>query len=166
MVSFLPIAEQWFLLFLFVIEIAAKIAVNRGHQLSTVQNPDLVDDISQDQRGTSLAVAGVVFAGIALLFTNDPGGYVSQVELFVTAFGFLLIAVFAHELTLTYNVVLTVQEMAFEYGLLFLLYALIRLVNGFVPSAFPVAAGVFVLVFLARFASVWGELRAHRNTTV
>ena len=164
MASLLAIAEQWFLLILFVIELAVKLSVNREHQLSNVEKPNVYDDISQDQRGTSLAVAGVVFAGLALLLTNDPNRYVPQVELFITAFGFLLVAVFAHELTLTYSVFLTIQEMSLEYGLLFLLYGMIRLVQGFVPTAYGIAIAVFILVTLLRFASVYGEIRAHRNT--
>lgn len=161
MADYIAIIWQWFLLAAFVLELVVKVGVNREHQLSIVEEHDIYDEISQNQRGTALSVAGLVVAGIALLLTNNPGQYVAQIEIFVVAFGLLLTAAFAHELTLTYRFVLTFQEMALEYGLLFLLYAFTRLVTSFVPSASTVAYAVFILVLAFRVLSVKGEIEAH-----
>lgn len=154
---------QWFLIVLFVLEAIAKIYLNRNHQFGIVEDHDLYDQISQDQRGTALATASLVFAGLAIILSENPGQYVQQIEIFVVAFGMLLIAAFAHELTLTYRIVLTLQEMALEYGLLFIVYGLFLMVSEFVPSASMVALVVFIGVFVFRFVSVKGELEAHYN---
>lgn len=152
---------QWFLVVLFLLEAGAKVILNWEHQLSITRDHELYNEISQDQRGTALTIAGLVFAGIALLLSNSPGRFVTQVEVFVVAFGFLLVAVFAHELTLTYRVVLTIQEMALEYGILLLVFGLLLLVNELVPEATLVMVIVFVIVLLFRLYSVKGELEGH-----
>lgn len=121
------------------------------------------DEISQDQRGTALATASLVFAGLAIVLSENPGQFTSQIEVFAAAFGLLLIAAFAHELTLTYRIVLTIQEMALEYGLLFIVYGLFQLINELVPDAAPVMLIVFFVVLVFRFVSVKGELEAHYN---
>lgn len=159
----LPLLYQWFLIVLFVFEAGMKVYLNREHQFGIVEDHNLYDQISQDQRGTALATASLVFAGLAILLSENPGQYVQQIEIFVFAFGMLLIAAFAHELTLTYRIVLTLQEMALEYGLLFIVYGLFLLVSEFVPSASIVALVVFLGVFLFRFLSIKGELEAHYN---
>jgi multisubunit Na+/H+ antiporter MnhG subunit len=161
MVDFIAVISQWFLLAAFILELAVKAGVNRQHQFGIVEEHDLYDEISQNQRGTALSVAGLVVAGIALLLTNNPEQYVVQIEIFVVAFGLLLTAPFAHELTLTYRIVLTFQEMALEYGLLFLLYAFIRMVSSFVEPASAVGYTVFILVLAFRVLSVKGEIEAH-----
>lgn len=154
---------QWFLLGLFIVETAAKIYLNKEHQLGIVEDHGLYDEISQDQRGTALATASLVFAGLAIILSENPGQFIPQIEVFAAAFGLLLIAAFAHELTLTYRVVLTLQEMALEYGLLFLVYGLFLLISDLVPEAKPVTLIVFLVVLFFRFVSVKGELEAHRN---
>jgi hypothetical protein len=154
---------KWFLLIFFVCEAGAKICLNKEHQFGTVENQELYDQISQDQRGTALATASLVFAGLAIILSENPSQYVEQIEIFIVAFGMLLIAAFAHELTLTYRVVLTLQEMALEYGLLFIVYGLFLMVSDFVPPASEVAVVVFVVVVVFRFLSVKGELEAHYN---
>lgn len=157
------IIQQWFLLGLFLVEVVLKIGLNYDHQFGVVEDHSLYDEISQDQRGTALATASLVFAGLAIILSENPDQYASQIEVFSVAFGFLLIAAFSHELTLTYRIVLTLQEMALEYGLLLLVYALFLLVNKLVPSAGSVMLIVFVVVLLFRFYSVKGELEAHAN---
>lgn len=155
--------RQWFMLILFAIEAGAKIYLNKEHQFGIVEDHDLYDEISQDQRGTALAVASLVFAGLAIILSENPGQFISQIEVFAAAFGLLLIAAFAHELTLTYRIVLTLQEMALEYGLLFVVYGLFLLIYDLVPGAAPVMFVVFVVVLLFRLYSVKGELEAHYN---
>lgn len=155
--------SQWFLLALFVAEAAAKICLNKDHQLGIVRDHDRYNEISQNQRGTALAVASLVFAGLAIVLSNNPGEFISQIEVFAVAFGLLLIAAFAHEFALTYRIILTLQEMALEYGLMFMVYGLFLLVSELVPAANPVMLLVFGSVILFRFASVYGELKAHYN---
>jgi hypothetical protein len=155
--------NRWFLLLLFIAELAVKITLNWKNQFALVDDPETYNQISQRQRGAAISVAGLVFAGLAFIVSNNPSEYVRQIELFVAAFGFLLVAVFAHELTLTYRVVLTVQEMAFEYGLLFIAYALYVLVYELVPGAALETLAMFVFVLVIRFFSLKGELKAHRN---
>lgn len=155
--------HQWFLVILFFSEMTVKIAVNKNHQLGVVEDHTLYDEISNDQRGTSLAVASLVFAGLAIIFSNNPGQHVKQIEVLSVAFGFLLIAAFAHELTLTYRMVLTIQEMSLEYGLLLMVYALYLLIVDFVPDASGVMFVVFTGVIFFRFLSVKGEIEAHYN---
>lgn len=162
-INFLSLIRQWFLIILFVIEAGMKTYLNSNHQFGIVENHDLYNQISQDQRGTALATASLVFAGLAIILSENPGQYVEQIEIFVVAFGMLLIAAFAHELTLTYRIVLTLQEMALEYGLLFIVYGLFLLVSEFVPSASTIAIVVFLAVFVFRFLSLKGELEAHYN---
>ncbi|ELZ06186.1 hypothetical protein C482_00150 [Natrialba chahannaoensis JCM 10990] len=154
---------QWFLLILFVIEISGKLYLNWDHQFGIVEDHDLYDEISQDQRGTALAVASLVFAGLAIILSDSPDQYVLQIEIFVAAFGFLLIAAFAHELTLTYRIVLTLQEMALEYGLMLMVWGIFLLIYEVTPETGPVLAIVSLAVFLFRFASLKGELEAHAN---
>jgi hypothetical protein len=155
--------SQWFLLVLFFIEAAAKIYVNREHQFGIVENHELYDDISQDQRGTALATASLVFGGLAIILSENPTQYVTQIEIFVAAFGLLLISAFAHELTLTYRIMLTLQEMSLEYGLLFLVYGLFLLIREIVSGASTVMLIVFLTVLIFRFISVKGEVEAHSN---
>lgn len=162
-VSWINFLRQWFLIGLFIIEAGLKIYLNREHQLGIVEDHDLYDEISQDQRSTALATASLVFAGLAIILSENPGRYVSQIEVFAAAFGFLLIAAFAHELTLTYRIVLTLQEMALEYGLLFIVYGLFLLINKLVTGASTVMLIVFVVVLAFRLVSVEGELEAHYN---
>jgi len=162
-VNVLPLLHQWFLIILFVFEAGTKIYLNRDHQFGIVEDHDLYDQISQDQRGTALATASLVFAGLAIILSENPGRYVEQIEIFVVAFGMLLIAAFAHELTLTYRIVLTLQEMALEYGLLFIVYGLFLLVSEFVPSASIIALVVFFAVLVVRLLSLKGEIEAHYN---
>lgn len=154
---------QWFLVLLFFLEAAAKVYLNREHQLSIVDDHALYDKISKDQRGTALTIAGLVFAGLTLLMSNNPSQFVTQLEVFIVGFGFLLVAVFAHELTLTYRFILTIQEMALEYGILMLVYGLLLLVRELVPEATSVIIVVFGAVLVIRFWSVFGELEGHRN---
>ena len=161
--NFLFLLQQWFLIILFVLEAGTKVYLNKDHQFGIVEDHDLYDQISQDQRGTALATASLVFAGLAIILSENPGQYVQQIEIFVVAFGMLLIAAFAHEFTLTYRIVLTLQEMALEYGLLFIVYGLFLMVAEIVPSAKRVALVVFLCVFLFRFLSIKGELEAHYN---
>jgi len=155
--------SQWFLLVFFIIEAAAKIYTNREHQFSIVENHGLYDDISQDQRGTALTTASLVFGGLAIILSENPSQYVTQIEIFAVAFGLLLIAAFAHELTLTYRMVLTLQEMSLEYGLLFLVYGLFLLISEIVSGASTVMLIVFLTVLMFRFISVKGEIEAHYN---
>lgn len=154
---------QWFLIGLFVAEAAAKGYLNREHQFGIVEDHDLYDQISQDQRGTALTIAALVFAALTLLLSENPEGFVAEIEVLIAAFGFLLIAAFTHELTLTYRLVLTLQEMALEYGLLLLVFGVFLLIIRFVPSASGVAAVVFIAVLSLRFYSVIGELEGHRE---
>jgi hypothetical protein len=162
-IDWVYLLRQWFLIVFFVIEAAAKIYLNQEHQLGIVQDHDLYDEISQDQRGTALATASLVFAGLAIILSENPGQFLSQIEVFATAFGLLLVAAFAHEMTLTYRIVLTLQEMALEYGLLFIVYGLFLLINELVSDAAPVMFIVFLVVLVFRFVSVKGELEAHYN---
>jgi uncharacterized membrane protein YjfL (UPF0719 family) len=159
----LSFALQWFLLLLFLLEFAVKAGTNFHYLFDTVTNHTIYDDISRNQRGTALSVAGLVVAGLALLLTNNPEQYDVSIEIFAAAFGFLLSAAFAHELTLTKRIVLTVQEMALEYGLLFLAYGFARIIAQIVPSASTTAYAVFIGILILRFASVPGEFRAHLN---
>ena len=152
---------QWFLLILFVIELGGKLHLNWEHQFGVVEDHSLYDEISQDQRGTALAVASLVFAGLAIILSDSPGQYVLQIEIFVAAFGMLLIAAFAHELTLTYRIVLTLQEMALEYGLMLMVWGIFLLIYELSPETGPVLIIVSLAVFLFRFASLKGELEAH-----
>ncbi|QCC60259.1 hypothetical protein NP511_18050 [Natrinema thermotolerans] len=154
---------QWFLLLLFTIEVGSKLYLNWDHQFGIVEDPSLYDEISQDQRGTALAVASLVFAGLAIILSDSPGQYVLQIEIFVAAFGMLLIAAFAHELTLTYRIVLTLQEMTLEYGLMLMVWGIFLLIYELSPETGPVLALVSLAVFLFRFASLKGELEAHAN---
>lgn len=75
----------------------------------------------------------------------------------------MLIAAFAHELTLTYRVILTLQEMSLEYGLLFMVYGLFRLISEIATGAEATMTLVFIAIFSFRFVSVYGELQAHYN---
>ena len=50
-VNYLSLILQWFLIILFVIEAGAKVYLNRDHQFGIVEDHDLYDQISQDQRG-------------------------------------------------------------------------------------------------------------------
>lgn len=152
---------KWVLLFLFFVELTAKIGLNQENLFSIVRNHETFDEISRDQRGTALLVAGLVFAGLTLILSNSPTQYTSQIENFIISLGLLLIAAFAHELTLTYRIVLTMQEMALEYGLLFVLFALSTVIFEFVPDATIVTASVLGCVLIFRFVSVIGELEAH-----
>lgn len=167
--AFLPevnwtyLLKQWFLIGFFIVEAGIKVYVNREHQFGVVEDHGLYDEISQDQRATALATASLVFAGLAIILSENPGQYISQIEIFAAAFGLLLIAAFAHELTLTYRIVLTLQEMALEYGLLFIVYGLFLLINKLVPDAGIVMAIVFIVVLLFRFVSIKGEIEAHFN---
>lgn len=154
---------QWFLVLFFVVEIAVKVVVNLEHQLSIVKDHELYDEISQNQRGTALSVASLVFAGITLVLADDPSQFIQQIEVLVAAFGFLLIAAFAHELTSTYRVVLTFQEMALEYGLLMLGFGLYLLIRDLVTGAELVGLIAFVLIMIIRYMSVYGEIMAHYN---
>lgn len=158
-----PLLRQWFLLLLFAIEAGVKVYLNKEHQFGVVEDHDVYDQISQDQRNTALATASLVFAGLAIILSEDPSKFIHQIEIFVAAFGMLLIAAFAHELTLTYRIVLTLQEMALEYGLLFIVYGLFLMVSDLVPGASTVAIIVFGSVIVFRFVSVKGELEAHYN---
>lgn len=162
-VNWVYLLKQWFLVGFFIIEAGAKIYLNREHQFGVVEDHDLYDEISQDQRGTALATASLVFAGLAIILSENPAQYTSQIEVFTAAFGLLLIAAFAHELTLTYRFVLTLQEMALEYGLLFIVYGLFLLINKVVAGASTVMMVVFVVVLAFRIVSVKGELEAHDN---
>jgi hypothetical protein len=159
--DYLSIIWQWFILILFMIELGLKIGLNKSHQFGIVEDHTTYNKISKDQRGTALAVASLVFAGLAIVLTSDPKQFVEVIELFAVAFGFLLIAAFAHELTLTYRVVLTFQEMSLEYGLLLMVYGLFLLIAELVPEAQPVMMIVFIAVLVFRFVSVKGELEAH-----
>ncbi|RJX43269.1 hypothetical protein DM826_06575 [Halonotius aquaticus] len=161
---FLEIIAQWFLLILFLVELGAKVYLNKEHQMATVRDQSTYDEISQRQRGTALSVASLVFAGITLLLSQNAPQYVEQIEVFVVAFGFLLIAAFAHEITLTRRIMLTIQEMALEYGLLMLGFGVYLLISEIVEGASFVALGVFSVVMIIRFASTPGELQAHQNT--
>ncbi len=154
---------QWFLLAGFLIEGTAKLALNWEHQIGIVEETQLYDEISDRQRGTALTVASLVFAGIALILAEDPSQFATQIEIFVVAFGFLLVAAFAHELTLTRRIVLTIQEMALEYGLLYLTLGVFWLVVEVVPDARLVMSIVFFVVVVFRLITVPGELRAHAN---
>lgn len=162
-VDLFSIFLQWFLLIFFIFEAGAKICLNKEHQFGIVEDLDLYDEISEDQRGTAIATASLVFAGLTIILSENPSQYVQQIEIFTVAFGMLLVAAFAHELTLTYRIVLTLQEMALEYGLLFVVYGLFLMVSDFVPSASEVAQVVFAVVFVFRFLSVKGELKGHYN---
>lgn len=159
----IELISQWFLLGFFAVEAAAKVLLNREHQFGIVEDHEVYDKISQDQRGTALATASLVFAGIAIILSDNPSQFVSQIEIFVAGLGLLLTAAFAHELTLTYRIVLTLQEMSLEYGLLFLVHALSLLVNDLVPEASTTMLAVFIIVLCFRFTSVYGELKAHHN---
>ncbi|WP_229109454.1 hypothetical protein [Halapricum desulfuricans] len=162
-IGWINVLRQWFLILLFIIEAIAKVYLNREHQFGIVEDHDLYDEISQNQRGTALATASLVFAGLAIILSENPTQYTSQIEVFSAAFGLLLIAAFAHELTLTYRFVLTLQEMSLEYGLLFIVYGLFLLIADLVPDAAPVMLLVFLIVIGFRFISVKGELEAHYN---
>ena len=164
MISLLSLIAQWFLLILFLIELVWKFSLNWEHQVETVRDQSTYDEISQRQRGTALSVASLVFAGIALLLSQDAQNYVEEIEVFVVAFGFLLTAALSHELTLTRRVILTIQEMSLEYGLLMLSFGVFLLIRNVVEDASMVALGVFTVVMIIRFASTPGELQAHRNT--
>ncbi|WP_241430503.1 hypothetical protein [Natrinema limicola] len=144
-------------------EIGGKLYLNWNHQFGIVEDHSLYDEISQDQRGTALAVASLVFAGLAIILSDSPGQHVLQIEIFVAAFGMLLIAAFAHELTLTYRIVLTLQEMALEYGLMLMVWGIFLLIYELTPGTGLVLAVVSLAVFLFRFASLKGELEAHAN---
>lgn len=162
-INFSYLLVQWFLLVLFVIEAGVKIGVNFDHQFGIVKNHDLYEEISQDQRSTALATASLVFAALSIILSQNPTQFVPQIELLAVSFGFLLISAFAHEFTLTHRVVLTLQEMALEYGLLFMVYGLFRLISYLVPDARSVMGIVFIAVFVFRFASLKGGIRAHMN---
>lgn len=160
----LNIIAQWFLLILFLIELSLKLYLNWEHQKATVREQSTYDEISQRQRDTALSVSSLVFAGIALLLSQDAPQYVDQIEVFVVAFGLMLIAAFAHEITLTRRAILTIQEMALEYGLLMLGFGVYLLISEIVEGASLVALGVFCMIMIVRFVSTPGELRAHWNT--
>lgn len=66
------IITQWFLFGLFLGEAFAKVGLNRKHQLGIVKDHAKYDEISQDQRGTALAVASLVFAGLAIILSENP----------------------------------------------------------------------------------------------
>lgn len=160
------IIEDWalvILLILFISELVYKMYVNWGHQTGIVEDQSGYFDISADQRGTALFVASMVFAGLSIIFSNQPQQFTRAIEVFIMAFGLLLIATFSHQLTGTYRAVLTIQEMALEYGLLVLVLGLFLIIHQVVPGATDAVAGVFAWVFLIRFASVKGELEAHRG---
>lgn len=148
---------------MFVAEATAKILLNWEHQIGVVEDHELYDNISQDQRSTALATASLVFAALAIILSQNPDQFVPQIELFAVAFGLLLIAAFAHEFTLTHRIILTLQEMTLEYGLVFMVYGLFWLIVDLVPDARYVMAIVFIFVLVFQFASVWGELEAHSN---
>jgi len=152
----------WWLVLLLLVELLLKIGINPAHQLSIVESHDVYEDISERQRNSALLVASLVIAGLAIILREQSNQLAQQVELFAGAFGLLLIAAFAHELSQTYRVYLTFQELALEYGLLLLVYGLFLLVQEFVPAAADTTFVVFIIVFLFRFASVRGELKAHK----
>jgi len=160
---FCEFVAQWFLVLFFVVELTAKVVVNHEHQLNIVEDHEVYDEISENQRGTALSVASLVFAGITLVLADDPSQFIQQIEVLVASFGFLLIAAFAHELTSTYRVVLTVQEMALEYGLLMLGFGLYLLIRALVSGAELVGFIVFTLIMILRYVSVYGEIKAHYN---
>ena len=154
---------QWFLLGFFCIESFWKLWLNWEHQTGVVEDHDTYDKISQSQRSTALTVASLVFAGLTLILSESPNRFATQIEIFVVGFGFLLIAAFAHELTLTRRFVLTIQEMALEYGLLFLALGVFWLVVELVSGARFVMSVVFLIVVIFRLSTVPGELRGHAN---
>lgn len=161
--AFIPFLETWFIIFFLILEFVAKIGLNPVHQLSIVTGHSRIESISDRQRNSALSVSGLVVAGLAIIVRGNPSELGQQVEVFGAALGLLLIAAFAHELTQTYSVVLTFQELAFEYGLLMMVYGLYLLIAELVPSAQQTMAVVFIAVFIFRFWSVVGELQAHRN---
>jgi hypothetical protein len=136
----------WWLVVLLLIELLAKIGLNPVHQLSIVESHDVYEDISKRQRNSALLVASLVIAGLAIILREQNNQLAQQVELFAGAFGLLLIAAFAHELSQTYRVYLTFQELALEYGLLLLVYGLFLLVQEFVPDAADATLAVFIIV--------------------
>lgn len=161
-VDFVYLISTWFIVGLLIVELQVKIGLNPVHQFGIVENHDLYEEISSRQRGTALSVASLVLAGLAIILSDSPQELTRQIEILSGAFGLLLIAAFAHELTRTYRIVLTFQEMALEYGLLLMVYGLYLLVGEFVPDAGTVMLVVFLAVFGFRFLSVWGELQAHK----
>lgn len=145
----------------FLFELILKLLINPVHQFGVVEEQERYDEISQRLRGTALSVAGLVFGGLAIIVSSNVEGLTHPIEAFSVSFGFLLIAAFSHEMSLTYRIVLTLQELALEYGLLILVYSLFEVIQRIQPSAADVAFVVLISVILFRFASLKGELEAH-----
>jgi len=158
------ILHQWFLPVLFFVEILIKLGVNNAYLMGGVEKQTQFDDISQAQRDSALGIAGLTFGAIALVLSENPTDYLSQMELFSVAFGYLLAAVFLHELTLNKRVFLTIQEMCFEYGLLIMFWGLYLLINDIAPKANSTVFWAFTLVAAVRFYSSIKEIQAHWNT--
>lgn len=154
---------SWWLIGLLALEFLVKVGLNPVHQLDIVQNHSRFEELSDRTRSSALSVAGLVVAGLAIILSSNPGQLAHQVEMFGVALGLLLIAAFAHEMTGDYQFVLTFQELAFEYGLLIMLFGLYLLVEELVPAATGSMLAVFIIIFIFRFLSVHGEIQAHRN---
>jgi len=158
-------AVRWALLLLFVVEILVIVYLNPKHHLSTIEDSDERDKMTNratQQRGRALAIASITFAGVAVIVSspNQPEGIGAVLDVFGTAFSFLLVSFMSKTLIQTKRVWSLIQETTLEYGALYLFLSIVLLYHTYV--SFPIILiGGFVIAFALRIYAVRKEAEAY-----
>lgn len=158
-------AVRWALLLLFVVEILVIVYLNPKHHLSTIQDSDERDKMTNratQQRGRALAIASITFAGVAVIVSspNQPEGIGAVLDMFGIALSFLLVSFMSKTLIQTKRVWSLIQETTLEYGALYLFLSIVLLYHTYV--SFPIILiGGFVIAFALRIYAVTKEAEAY-----
>jgi cobalamin synthase len=158
-------AVRWALLLFFTIEILVMIYLNPKHHLSTIEDSDERDKMTNratQQRGRALAIASITFAGVAVIVSspNQPEGIGAVLNVFGIAFSFLLVSFMSKTLIQTKRVWSLIQETTLEYGALYLFLSIVLLYHTYV--SFPIILiGGFVIAFALRIYAVRKEAEAY-----